>query len=141
MRVHTRCCLGFLVLAAATVVVAQWSPGHAEGLRFGGGGGWGRSDPGRDRPDGGGGQRPPWGQPGVWVEPNINIYTQPPQVAPGPETVPAVLAACGDRGLIVDCLRGTYSSVSIRRLEACLGTEVLPANPVDVRGCLAAGNW
>ncbi len=37
--------------------------------------------------------------------------------------------------------RSSYSSVSIRRLEACLGTEVLPANPVDVRSCLAAGNW
>jgi hypothetical protein len=138
MRMRTRCYLGFLVMATATVLVAQWSAVHAEGPRFGGGGGW-------DRPGGGngGGNRPnPWVRPGdVWVDPNINIYTQPPQVAPGPETVPAALAACGDRGLIVDCLMRQYSSVSIRRLEACLGSETLPANPVDVRSCLAAGNW
>lgn len=97
--------------------------------------------PGRWYPSGG--NRPnPWARPGdMWIEPNINIYTQPPQVAPGPETVPAALAACGDNGLIVDCLRNNYSSVSIRRLEACLGSETLPANPVDVTSCLAAGNW
>jgi hypothetical protein len=137
MRLRTRCCFGFASMAAAIVLVAQWTGAAAEGMRFGGGdrpgggGGWDR--PG---PDGGRG----WGRPNIWIEPNITINTQR-QVAPGPETVPGVLAACGDRGLIVDCLMNQYSSVSIRRLEACLGSETLPANPVDVRSCLAAGNW
>jgi hypothetical protein len=118
-------------MAAAIVLVAQWTGAAAEPR----GGGW-------VMPPAGGGGRNPWARPGdVWVEPNINIYTQPPQVAPGPETVPAALAQCGNMGLIVDCLRGAYSSVSIRRLEACLGSETLPVNPVDVRGCLAAGSW
>jgi hypothetical protein len=138
MRTRTRCCLGFLVLAAATALVASWSGADAEPR----GGGWVMPPAGGGGFPGGGGRPNPWDRPGdVWVEPNINIYTQPPVVAPGPETVPAALAACGDHGLIVDCLRSNYGSVSIRRLEACLGTEVLPANPVDVRSCLAAGNW
>lgn len=131
MRLRTRCCFGFASMAAAIVLVAQWTGAAAEPR----GGGW-------VMPPAGGGGRNPWARPGdVWVEPNINIYTQPPQVAPGPETVPAALAACGNNGLIVDCLMRQYSSVSIRRLEACLGSETLPANPVDVRSCLAAGNW
>ena len=131
MRLRTRCCFGFVSMAAAIVLVAQWTGAVAEPR----GGGW-------VMPPAGDGGRNPWARPGdVWVEPNINIYTQPPQVAPGPETVPAALAACGDNGLIVDCLMRQYSSVSIRRLEACLGSETLPANPVDVRSCLAAGNW
>ncbi len=138
MRLRTRCCFGFASMAAAIVLIAQWTGAAAEPR----GGGWVMPPAGGG--PGGGGRPNPWDRPdngNVWVEPNINIYTQPPQVAPGPESVPGALAQCGNMGLIVDCLRGAYSSVSIRRLEACLGSETLPVNPVDVRGCLAAGSW
>lgn len=42
---------------------------------------------------------------------------------------------------IVDCLRENHSSVSIRRLEACLRSESIPQEADGVRACLAAGYW
>lgn len=43
--------------------------------------------------------------------------------------------------LILDCLRQNHNSVTIRKLEACLQSEVIPPQPADVKACLAAGNW
>jgi hypothetical protein len=42
---------------------------------------------------------------------------------------------------ILDCLRQNHNSVTIRKLEACLRSEIIPPNPADVQACLAAGNW
>ena len=43
--------------------------------------------------------------------------------------------------LILDCLRQNHNSVTIRRLEACLRSEIIPPDPAEVQACLGAGNW
>jgi hypothetical protein len=43
--------------------------------------------------------------------------------------------------LILDCLRQNHDSVTIRKLEACLRSEIIPPDPAGVQSCLAAGQW
>jgi hypothetical protein len=43
--------------------------------------------------------------------------------------------------LILDCLRQNHDSVTIRKLQACLRSDIIPQDPAEVQACLAAGNW
>jgi len=68
----------------------------------------------------------------------------PPEALPDPvEEVIQELAQCLAHGttMLVDCLRQNHNSVMIRRLEACLRSETIPADGNEVRQCLAARGW
>jgi hypothetical protein len=78
------------------------------------------------------------------------VVIPPPSGPPPPEArldpveeVLLELAECVAHGttMLVDCLRQNHNSVMIRRLEACLRSETIPADGNDVRQCLAAGGW
>lgn len=53
------------------------------------------------------------------------------------------LGRCRAAGVtsMVDCLRNWMSSVTIRRLEACIRSETIPHEQDEVRACLSAGQW
>lgn len=99
------------------------------------------ADPGRrpDRPD-----RPGWSSgrndrwPGVWVEPNITIERNRAHDVDNPQFIMAELSRCAAAGvrLFVDCLRHNHGSIMIRRLEACVGSEIIPDDPRPVEPCL-----
>ncbi len=127
MRLRTRCCFGFASMAAAIVLVAQWTGAAAEPR--------GRSD-GSCRPRAVAGAIPGHG-PATCGSSQISTFIHSRlRWLPAPKPCRLRLPHCGNNGLIVDCLMRQYSSVSIRRLEACLGSETLPANPVDVEAAL-----
>ncbi len=95
------------------------------GSRRGGWGNWGR---GR----------------GVDVAVPIPLGTTPPQSqAQLTSQIVGEFSECMAYGtnLILDCLRQNHDSVTIRKLQACLRSDIIPPNPGDVQACLAAGNW
>jgi hypothetical protein len=75
------------------------------------------------------------------------VVPPPPIPAPGPplaaDQIVEEFGRCLAYGTtsILECLRQNHSSVSIRRLEACLRSETIPEDATEVHACLAAGHW
>jgi len=96
------------------------------------------------------GGSPPIPAPPAVVLPPPLVVVPPPPGPPPPaayenaaDQVLQELGQCLADGvvLMVDCLRDSHSSVMIRRLEACIGSETIPLQSDDVRACLSAGRW
>lgn len=95
-----------------------------------GGGNWGSGNWGRGR--------------GVEVAVPIPLGPTPPQSqAQLTSQIVGEFSECLANGtdLILDCLRQNHDSVTIRKLQACLQSDIIPPHPADVQACLAAGNW
>jgi len=87
-----------------------------------------------------------WGRGGIDVGVPIQIPmtpTPPQSQAQLTSQIVGEFSECLAYGtnLILDCLRQNHDSVTIRKLQACLQSDVIPPNPADVQACLAAGNW
>ncbi len=128
-----------LVLALALggalpLAAGEWRGGGD----WGGHGGDGRGGGGPDRPDD---RRRPDGGPSIFIEPNIDLSRRPKQNPDTAEFVLAEIQRCVSFGVrpFVDCLRDNHSSVMIRRLEACVGSETIPDDPRAVMPCLPMG--
>jgi hypothetical protein len=84
--------------------------------------------------------------PVVVLPPPVVVVPPPPGPPPPAAYIESVdqllqeLAQClaGGQPDLVLCLRGDMSSVAVRRLEACLGTNLIPENPAPVRACFAS---
>jgi hypothetical protein len=100
------------------------------------------SVPGSRRGNWGGGN---WGRGrGVEVAVPIPLGPTPPQSqAQLTSQIVGEFSECLTNGtdLILDCLRQNHNSFTIRKLQACLQSDIIPPKPADVQACLAAGNW
>lgn len=98
------------------------------------GGDRGGGDRGGDGDRRGGGNR--W-RDGVFIEPNIDLNRPKPNVD-DPNFIMAEISQCSAAGmpLFVDCLRQYHGSIMIRRLEACVGSETIPADLQRVAVCI-----
>lgn len=63
--------------------------------------------------------------------------TPPPNVD-NPRFMMAEIRRCSAAGtlLFVDCLRQNHGAITIRKLEACVGSEVIPPDVAVVEPCL-----
>lgn len=121
---------------ALPLAAADWRGGGGD--RPGNGGGdWGGPDNGGR--DNGGRDRP--GGPSIYIEPNIDISRTPRPNTDTAEFIMAEIGRCASFGVrpFVDCLRQNHSSVVIRRLEACVGSESIPDDLRRVMPCLPMG--
>lgn len=95
---------------------------------------------GGSRPGEGGrpGDGPRWRDPGIIIEPNIDLSRPRQPDRNSPDVMMANIEACSANGVptFVDCLRGSASPVAIRRLEACLRSESIPEDLGEVAACL-----
>jgi hypothetical protein len=107
---------------AMPVAAADWGGGRGGGDRGGG------EELGR------GGNR--W-RDGVFIEPNIDLNRPKPNVD-DPNFIMAEISQCSAAGmpLFVDCLRQYHGAIMIRRLEACVGSETIPADLQRVAVCI-----
>jgi hypothetical protein len=79
-----------------------------------------------------------WRRPEIVIEPSF-LLTRPPRPdVNAPHFIMSEIRACAISGtiLFVDCLRANHGSIMIRKLEACLGSEVIPPDVTDVEPCL-----
>lgn len=79
-----------------------------------------------------------WRDPGIIIEPNIDLSRPRQPDRNSPDLMMANIEACSANGVptFVDCLRGNASPVAIRRLEACLRSESIPEDLGEVAACL-----
>ena len=83
-----------------------------------------------------------WDRPLVVPEIDVPIpMTQPPQNRiQDADALVAELGDCRNGGQLdlVMCLWGDMSSVDVRRMEACLGSNLIPDDPAPARACFAS---
>jgi hypothetical protein len=84
----------------------------------------------------------PWGAPLIVPEFDVPLpMTQPPQYRiQNPDALVAELGDCRNGGQLdlTMCLWGGMSSVDVRRMEACLGSNIIPDDPAPARACYAS---
>lgn len=114
MAMQARTCLGALILVLAAIPALAERPDD------------GRRDPRRR------------GEPAIVIEPNIDLSRPRKPDVNAPDVIMAEVAQCSAAGvqLFVDCLRGNYGPVMIRRLEACVASETIPDDLSRVAACL-----
>jgi hypothetical protein len=100
----------------------------------------GRDQPHRDRPNDPGRDkrlrnRP---DPSIVIEPNIDLSRSRKPDPNTPDVIMGEVQQCHAAGVhaFVDCLRGNYGPVMIRRLEACVASETIPEDLTRVAACL-----
>lgn len=78
------------------------------------------------------------GGPNIVVEPYIDLSRPQQPNTDDPAFVMAEVRRCNAAGiqLFVDCLRQNHSSIMIRRLEACVGSETIPDELQQVSVCV-----
>ncbi len=88
------------------------------------------------------GRHRPWDSPLIVPEIDVPIpMTQPPQNRiQTADALVAELGECRNGGQLnlVMCLWGDLSSVDVRRMEACLGSDIIPDDPAPARACFAS---
>lgn len=74
----------------------------------------------------------------IIIEPNIDLSRPPRPNVDAPDFIMAEVSRCDAAGvrLFVDCLRQNHTSIMIRRLEACVGSETIPDELQRVAVCL-----
>jgi hypothetical protein len=78
------------------------------------------------------------GRPTIVIEPNIDLSRRDKPDTDAPDVIMAEVSQCSATGirLFVDCLRGNFRPVMIRRLEACVASETIPDDLTRVAACL-----
>jgi hypothetical protein len=114
MAMQARTYLGALILVLATLPVLAEQMGD------------GRRDR-RDRDS-----------PSIVIEPNLDLSRREKPDTNAPDVIMAEVAQCSAAGvlLFIDCLRGNFRPVMIRRLEACVASETIPEDLSRVAACL-----
>lgn len=77
-------------------------------------------------------------RPAIVIEPNIDL-SRPRKPDPNtPDVIMGEVEQCSAAGVLsfIDCLRGNYGPVMIRRLEACVASETIPDDLSRVAACL-----
>ena len=76
--------------------------------------------------------------PAIVIEPNIDLSRSRKPDPNTPDVVMGEVQQCSAAGVssFVDCLRGNYGPVMIRRLEACVASETIPEDLSRVAACL-----
>jgi len=77
-------------------------------------------------------------RPEILIDPKDFIHRGPRPNVDDPRFVMAEIRRCAAAGtlLFVDCLRANHGAIMIRKLEACVGSEVIPADVAGVEPCL-----
>lgn len=91
-----------------------------------------------ERPDAAGRDQRHRDRPAIVIEPNIDL-SRPRKPDPNaPDVIMGEVEQCSAAGVrsFVDCLRGNYRPVMIRRLEACVASETIPDDLSRVAACL-----
>jgi hypothetical protein len=79
------------------------------------------------------------GRPEIVIDPSAFIAPRQPQPnVDNPRFIMAEIRRCSAAGtlLFVDCLRDNHGSIMIRKLEACVGSEVIPPDVAGVEPCI-----
>lgn len=76
--------------------------------------------------------------PQISIEPYVDLSRRQRTDVDAPDFIMDELSRCRRAGMdrLVDCLRPNHRPVMIRRLEACVESEMIPDDPRQVEACL-----